>query len=103
MCRAPAKAGVTAGSSRRWIPASPWFTGCGAGWRLLSQALGSRPFCSDEAHHAAILRTHESAFRCRDDPSLAALGACAAEVVADASYLVAIIQSKFCEQTARCS
>jgi hypothetical protein len=33
---------------------------CGLGaWRLLPQALGSRPFCSDEAHHAAILRTHE--------------------------------------------
>jgi hypothetical protein len=26
------EAGVTAGSSRRLIPASPWFTGCGSNW-----------------------------------------------------------------------
>jgi hypothetical protein len=26
------KAGVTAGSSRLWTPAFPWFTGCGSNW-----------------------------------------------------------------------
>src|SRR3981189_658847 len=33
MSRKPVKAGVTAGLSRLWTPAFPWFTGCGSNWR----------------------------------------------------------------------